>query len=453
MSKIIILILIAFSNLLYVVESSNTTSTFALSLNYTSDEFSINDTNTFDADYITSILGGTPNCSNEYCLNDDDYIDLIIDHIIPTPFEWVLIAMHVITFIVGLVGNALVCIAVYKNRGMRNVTNYFIVNLAVADFMVILFCLPPTVVWDVTETWFMGTLLCKIVVYFQTVSVAVSVLTLTFISIDRWYAICFPLKFKSTTNRAKVSIICIWIVSLSADIPELVVLTTIRRQDIPIHTQFFTQCTADWSIAAENFYLTGKILLLYVFPLALMTFTYYNIVKVLWTSNNIPGHTETVKMMNSSGLYQNALNNRRIPTGSTTESQLRSRRKAAKMLVAVVIMFAICYFPVHLLNVLRNTLPLYQNDYTAALSNLTHWLCYANSAINPIIYNFMSGKFRREFKRAFQQCHHCGKKKRQPDIDLVSQNDYAHSSNRRTSQSYAFSSRRTKTTSFITHTT
>lgn len=54
-----------------------------------------------------------------------------------------------------------------RNRTMRTVTNYFIVNLAVADFLVILICLPPTVLWDVTETWFMGTLACKVVLYFQ----------------------------------------------------------------------------------------------------------------------------------------------------------------------------------------------------------------------------------------------------------------------------------------------
>lgn len=50
---------------------------------------------------------------------------------------------------------------------------------------------------------------------FQTVSVTVSVLTLTFISIDRWYAICFPLKFKSTTGRAKTAIGVIWLLALT----------------------------------------------------------------------------------------------------------------------------------------------------------------------------------------------------------------------------------------------
>lgn len=36
-----------------------------------------------------------------------------------------------------------------------------------------------------------------------------------------------------------------------------------------------------------------------------------------------------------------------------------------------------------------------QNDYTAAAALISHWLCYFNSAINPVIYNFMSGKSRR----------------------------------------------------------
>lgn len=100
--------------------------------------------------------------------DDEDYIDSIRrDILTPSGVQWVFIVAHTIAFIVGLIGNALVCLAVYRNHSMRTVTNYFIVNLAVADFMVILFCLPPTLVWDVTSTWFFGNVLCKTVLYFQ----------------------------------------------------------------------------------------------------------------------------------------------------------------------------------------------------------------------------------------------------------------------------------------------
>lgn len=109
----------------------------------------------------------TDNCTNDYCIDDKDYIVMIEDHLFPSAYEWGLISMHAVVFVVGLLGNAMVCTAVYRNHSMRTVTNYFIVNLALADFMVILFCLAPTVIWDVTETWFLGEKLCKIVLYIQ----------------------------------------------------------------------------------------------------------------------------------------------------------------------------------------------------------------------------------------------------------------------------------------------
>ena len=43
----------------------------------------------------------------------------------------------------------------------------FIMNLAVADLLVLLFCLPATVIQDVTKTWFFGLVLCKFVNYIQ----------------------------------------------------------------------------------------------------------------------------------------------------------------------------------------------------------------------------------------------------------------------------------------------
>ena len=108
-------------------------------------------------------------CSNDYCVSDEEYVDMIQAYIFPTPSEWVLITLYIVVFIVGLIGNFLVCFVVWRNNHMRTVTNLFIVNLSVADFLVILLCLPPTVLGDVTETWYMGGVMCKIVKYIQVV--------------------------------------------------------------------------------------------------------------------------------------------------------------------------------------------------------------------------------------------------------------------------------------------
>ncbi|XP_044740242.1 orexin receptor type 1-like [Chrysoperla carnea] len=394
-------------------------------------------------------------CFSLQCMPYEDYVDRIRQEVInPSMPEWIFVGAHSIVFLVGLIGNALVCVAVYRNHSMRTVTNYFIVNLAVADFMVILFCLPPTVIWDITNTWFFGLILCKVVLYLQNVSVTVSVLTLTFISIDRWYAICYPLKFKSTTGRAKTAIIIIWFIALSTDIPELIVLTTVKLPEPNITEVYYTQCDVQWNKETDTIWNVSKTFILYIIPLIFMSFAYCQIVRVLWrtdkvlTHNNMNNHQTTSSTDQhhhhhhhhhhnhhnhqqnnqqqqqryhppaSSASTPNTLNsntrgltcNSRRSTflmnsNTTTEGQLRSRRKAAKMLVAVVVMFAVCYFPVHFLNIIRHLIVIEQTDCNAVLVLIAHWLIYANSAVNPVIYNFMSGKFRREFRRAFAQCH------------------------------------------------
>ena len=106
-------------------------------------------------------------CLNAYCISEDDYVEMLVNYIFPTSLEWVLIGFYMLVCTTGVTGNLLVCLAVWRNHSMRTVTNMFIVNLAVADFLVCLICLPPTVLDDVTETWYMGQIMCKIVKYVQ----------------------------------------------------------------------------------------------------------------------------------------------------------------------------------------------------------------------------------------------------------------------------------------------
>ena len=88
-------------------------------------------------------------------------------YVVPTPVEWVFIAICFLLFFIGILGNLLVCYVVWRSYHMQTVVNMFIFNLAIADFLVILFCLPPSVLADVTETWYMGDVMCRIIPFIQ----------------------------------------------------------------------------------------------------------------------------------------------------------------------------------------------------------------------------------------------------------------------------------------------
>ena len=113
-----------------------------------------------------------PDC--DYCYTDEQWYAEILALVRPKPDQWFLILLFVIVFILGICGNFLVCYAVWKNIHLRTVTNTFLVNLSIADFMVILLCLPSTLVHDVLESWFLGEDMCKTITYLKVCSPFVS---------------------------------------------------------------------------------------------------------------------------------------------------------------------------------------------------------------------------------------------------------------------------------------
>lgn len=156
----------------------------------------------------------------------DCYFSLsaFLDGLRLTTFDHFLIAFVCSIFMIGIVGNALVIIVVIKNAHMRTITNILIVNLAIGDFLVILICLPATVFQDVTQNWVFGEVMCKLVVFVQYISVCVSVMTLTVISYERFYAIVYPLKFQATMFRAKIILMAIWVLSVIINLPHPIVI-------------------------------------------------------------------------------------------------------------------------------------------------------------------------------------------------------------------------------------
>ncbi|CAF1443375.1 unnamed protein product [Adineta steineri] len=380
------------------------------------------------------------------CLSDDMVLNLILKYVVPTYYEWICIILYVIVFIVGTIGNLLVIIVIQRNRSMRTVTNMFIMNLAAADLLVLVFCLPATVVQDVTKTWFFGLALCKFVNYVQNMSISVSVLTLMAISIERYQAIVHPLKFSGTKQRARILILSVWILSLLLVLPDVILMTLRRQFGNRIETIYLTYCQWATHPLSDLIYQLHISLCLFVIPLCFMVFTYSGIARVLWgslpTERFFNDEKRTINssqhMLSDESHLNGPLNsstNLMNPTKSANLIVQENRQKAAKMLISVVIIFTICYIPVHVFNLFRyiytyldytqqetddNSDPCFKPNIvslerTGTIKIVTisalisHFLPYFNSSINPIIYNIMSDKFRLKFRELFSSCCCCCK--------------------------------------------
>lgn len=96
----------------------------------------------------------------------------------------------------------------------------------------------------------------------QTVSVTVSILTLTFISIDRWYAIVFPLRYKPQPGRAVIYIAIIWTIGFLFDLPEFLDLHVVKKS-LRFDIELFAQCLTSWSAEEEKRFTIIKVIFLY----------------------------------------------------------------------------------------------------------------------------------------------------------------------------------------------
>ncbi|XP_017848122.1 octopamine receptor Oamb isoform X2 [Drosophila busckii] len=137
-----------------------------------------------------------------------------------------LISLAILEFINVLVigGNCLVIAAVFCSNKLRSVTNFFIVNLAVADLLVGLAVLPFSATWEVFKVWIFGDVWCRIWLAVDVWMCTASILNLCAISLDRYVAVTRPVTYPSimSTKKAKSLIAGIWVLSFVICFPPLV---------------------------------------------------------------------------------------------------------------------------------------------------------------------------------------------------------------------------------------
>ncbi|KAK2585379.1 hypothetical protein KPH14_010054 [Odynerus spinipes] len=209
-----------------------------------------------------------------------------------TPLQAILIALVLGSIIIGtVIGNILVCVAVFLVRKLRRPCNYLLVSLAVSDLCVALLVMPVALLYEISHNWTFGAVMCDLWVSFDVLSCTASILNLCMISLDRYWAITKPLQYgvKRTPKRMIVYVALVWLVAACVSLTPLLIVEN-------SHT--YSETGAFHCTVCQNFYyqIYATLVSFYI-PLLVMIQVYYKIFcaarKIVLEERRAQSHLET----------------------------------------------------------------------------------------------------------------------------------------------------------------
>ncbi|XP_073819499.1 ecdysis triggering hormone receptor isoform X2 [Musca autumnalis] len=332
----------------------------------------------------------------------------------------------IVIMLIGVIGNVMVPIVIIRTKDMRNSTNIFLTNLSIADLLVLLVCTPTVLVELNTkpETWILGHEMCKAVPFIELTVAHASVLTILAISFERYYAICEPLKAGYVCTKTRAILICslAWGIAALFTSP-IIIIAQYRLEtyyDGSIVAVCFTSADTFWSA----FYFIASITVFFLIPFGILVLLYTAIAyKLLRRHSEFqrPTSPQSNNPPTSSPSTLNNVTRRATTTNVNSHPQNNNLRKHRQqvifMLVAVVSSFFVCLLPFRAFTIWviastpEDVFALGLEGYYNVLY-FCRIMLYLNSALNPILYNLMSSKFRIGFWRLLLSCCRSHKHKR-----------------------------------------
>ncbi|OQV25949.1 putative Growth hormone secretagogue receptor type 1 [Hypsibius exemplaris] len=293
--------------------------------------------------------------------------------------------MYACIFVVGVIGNLLVCYVVVAYKDMRvNVFHIFLANLSIADLLVVGICVPTAMV-DVfsQEIWYLGEHMCKAVPFLEYSVTHLSVLTILAISFERFLAIIFPLKaqYISTRNRSLIIIAVIWLVAFSSAIPFALIAQYSLVEHMVTNSQVPT-CTNPMDTHWKQAYLFTAVVNFFVIPFFILCGVY----AVIGTH-----------------LIKDSSKSLGVATADISSTNMRARKQVVVMLATVVATFFVFLLPFRVLSLWTVYAPpeAYAKMGAPGWYSLLYFariMFYLNSASNPLVLYAMSSKFRAKFQ-------------------------------------------------------
>ncbi|KAM9744872.1 growth hormone secretagogue receptor type 1 [Menidia menidia] len=274
----------------------------------------------------------------------------------------------------GLLGNILTILVVWLRPHMRSSTYLYLSSMAVSDLLILLL-LPLDLykLWR-PRPWILGDLACKMTMFLSECCTFCTILHITFLSLERYLAVCWPITAKTlvTRHRTRAIIGCLW---LGAAVSAAPVLVMVGVEEVGSRERRIDRRECRCTHYAISSGLLSAMMILsnlyFLIPLCILGLVYSLIGRTLWLR----------------------------PKSSRRD---QSHRNTVKMLGVIVLAFVLCWLPFHvgrtIFSLSLGTEPdtnMYFLYYLSQYFNLvSSVLFYLSAAVNPLLYNLMSARYR-----------------------------------------------------------
>ncbi|BET00264.1 receptor [Nesidiocoris tenuis] len=299
------------------------------------------------------------------CYNDTDINSFYFYETEQFAILWLL-------FILIVFGNSAVLAALQCGKKPKSRMNFFIMQLAVADLCVGVLSVLTDIVWRSTVAWNAGNTACKVIRFSQAVVTFSSTYVLVALSIDRYYAIKYPMNFSGSWRRAKMLVVIAWSLSVVLSVP---VGFLYQEKLIQGRPQCWIEFRQPWQ---WQLYMTLVAMALFVLPAIIITICYAIIVFTIWAK----GRQYT----------QKATNNDETRRASSRGIIPQAKVKTVKMTFIIVLVFVLCWSPYIVFDLLQVYGHIPRTQTNIAVASLIQSLAPLNSAANPLIYCLFSSQ-------------------------------------------------------------
>ncbi|XP_060752473.1 opsin 4xa isoform X1 [Tachysurus vachellii] len=293
---------------------------------------------------------------------------------VPDHAHYIVAAFVAVIGTVGVIGNALVMYAFFCNKKLRSPPNYFIVNLAVSDFLMASTQSPIFFVSSLYKEWVFGKTGCKIYAFCGALFGITSMINLVAISIDRYIVITKPLQAIrwNSKRRTLISILLVWVYSLAWSSAPLLGWSSYIPEGL------MTSCTWDYVTAtpANKSYTLMLCCLVFFVPLGIISFCYVFMF---------------LAIRNASRDLQSMGTQMRNTTLGQQQSITREW-KLAKVAFVVIVVYVLSWSPYACVTLIAWAG--YSNILTPYSKAVPAVIAKASAIYNPFIYAIIHSKYR-----------------------------------------------------------